>query len=121
MNSEKAEERRRFHRILFDAKTTLAHGGKDFRTEAEDVSLNGALVKRPEGWNGVVGDDVTISIQLDDEQTITMQTIVAHAETEHLGLRCHHIDMDSITHLRRLVELNLGDTELLERELEALG
>ncbi|NQD96622.1 PilZ domain-containing protein, partial [Pseudomonas sp. CrR25] len=28
---------------------------------------------------------------------------------------------DSISHLRRLVELNLGDEALLERELTALG
>jgi len=32
-----------------------------------------------------------------------------------------HIDLDSISHLRRLVELNLGDEALLERELAALG
>jgi hypothetical protein len=29
--------------------------------------------------------------------------------------------MESIGHLRRLVELNLGDSNLLERELENLG
>jgi hypothetical protein len=121
MNNEKTDERRRFHRILFDAQTTLTHGDKDFRTIVEDVSLNGALVKSPEGWNGNVGDDATISIGLDEQQTITMQTTVAHLEAEHLGLRCHHIDMDSITHLRRLVELNLGDSDLLERDLDALG
>jgi hypothetical protein len=121
MNSDQTEERRRFHRILFDAQITVTHAGNDYRTIAEDVSLNGALVKKPEGWDGNVGDDATISIRLDEQQTIIMQTIIAHMETEHLGLRCHHIDMDSITHLRRLVELNLGDTDLLERDLEALG
>ncbi|HXK57002.1 MAG TPA: PilZ domain-containing protein, partial [Gammaproteobacteria bacterium] len=38
-----------------------------------------------------------------------------------LGLRCVSIDMESIGHLRRLVELNLGDAELLHRDLESLG
>lgn len=28
--------------------------------------------------------------------------------------------LDSVSHLRRLVELNLGDDMLLERELEAM-
>ena len=32
-----------------------------------------------------------------------------------------HIDLESISHLRRLVELNLGDSSLLERELAALS
>jgi hypothetical protein len=35
-------------------------------------------------------------------------------------LLCESIDLDSITHLRRLVELNAGDPALLERELTAL-
>jgi hypothetical protein len=33
---------------------------------------------------------------------------------------CKEIDLDSISHLRRLIELNLGDQEELERELGAL-
>jgi hypothetical protein len=35
-------------------------------------------------------------------------------------LRCDSIDLDSITHLRRLVELNAGDPRELDRELAIL-
>jgi hypothetical protein len=35
-------------------------------------------------------------------------------------LRCENIDIDSITHLRRLVDLNAGDASLLDREFSAL-
>jgi hypothetical protein len=45
---------------------------------------------------------------------------VAHVEGEHVGLLCRSIDIESITHLRRLLEINLGDAKLLERELKAL-
>jgi len=38
-----------------------------------------------------------------------------------LGLSCREIDLDSITHLRRLVALNLGDEALLDRELGLLA
>jgi hypothetical protein len=38
-----------------------------------------------------------------------------------VGLHCRHIDIESLAHLRRLIELNLGDPALLERELAALG
>ncbi|MCG8610315.1 MAG: hypothetical protein MI864_07240, partial [Pseudomonadales bacterium] len=31
-----------------------------------------------------------------------------------------YIDLDSITHLKRLIELNVGDPSLIERELSAL-
>jgi len=46
---------------------------------------------------------------------------VAHVEGGRVGLRRTHIDIESVTHLRRLVELNLGDPALLERELHELG
>jgi hypothetical protein len=35
-------------------------------------------------------------------------------------LHCDNIDVDSVTHLRRLVALNSGDPKLLDRELAAL-
>jgi hypothetical protein len=51
---------------------------------------------------------------------ITMETRVVHREGDDAGLRCLSIDLDSVTHLRRLVELNLGDPALLDRELSEL-
>ena len=50
-----------------------------------------------------------------------MQGTITHIEETHMGIRCDQIDMESISHLRRLAELNLGDAQLVERELEALG
>jgi hypothetical protein len=49
-----------------------------------------------------------------------MQGELVHREGHQVGLRCREIDIESIAHLRRLVELNLGDEDLLERELSAL-
>lgn len=49
-----------------------------------------------------------------------MEISLAWARDGLLGFECQHIDLDSISHLRRLVELNLGDEELLERELALL-
>ena len=37
-----------------------------------------------------------------------------------LACAARSIDLDSITHLRRLVELNSGDAAMLERELHTL-
>ena len=49
-----------------------------------------------------------------------MNCQLAHCHGRLAGLVCTSIDLDSITHLRRLVELNLGDPDLLDRELSAL-
>ena len=86
-----------------------------------DISLQGVLIKKPDEWTANVGDTGQIRIILSDHtSTINMDVKVAHIEDEYVGFHCEHIDLDSITHLRRLVELNLGDPEMLERELSAL-
>jgi hypothetical protein len=49
-----------------------------------------------------------------------MALTVSHVVDNNAGFKCKHIDMDSITELWRLVELNLGDNDLLKRDLLAL-
>ena len=52
--------------------------------------------------------------------TIEMTGKVAHLEGCNVGLKCEHIDLNSLTLLRRLLELNTGDTDLMDRELSLL-
>ncbi len=46
-----------------------------------------------------------------------MKVQLTHDRDDVLGYQCIAIDMDSIGHLRRLVELNLGAPKACEREL----
>lgn len=114
-------ERRQFTRINFDKHTIIKHGDQSWDVELVDLSLNGLLIKQPKGWQIHTHDELTAAITLDDEVTITMSIKERHREDGMIGFQCMHIDIDSISHLRRLVELNLGDVALLERELHALG
>jgi hypothetical protein len=119
--SETANERRRFHRIAFDAPTEIVQGARRWAVELHDVSLKGLLVKRPEGWDGDPTQPFEANIQLGDDTCVQMEAGLTRSQADLLGFVCRHIDLDSISHLRRLVELNLGDEGLLERELAALG
>jgi hypothetical protein len=121
-NPNQNSERRRFQRVLFDSPARITDNGSEFITTLLDVSLNGALLIRPDDWLIERDASVGLTILLDDTETrIRMQASVAHLTSDTLGLRCESIDMESIGHLRRLVELNLGDAELLDRELESLS
>lgn len=115
------EDQRRFTRIPFDAGALLVGDEREWPCELIDLSLKGALIAEPEGWTGVIGEQYRLTLTLDENTRIDMDVSVAHQESRHVGLECRDIDLDSITHLRRLVELNLGDASLLERELRALG
>ena len=123
MVGENIENRRRFQRVLFDADTRIEGDSVDTPAKLIDISLNGVLLQKPKHWPAIIDEKLNVSIKLDQEEEylIHMQATVAHIEDDKVGLRCEHIDMDSITNLRRLLELNLGDPGLLERELVALG
>ena len=114
---------RHFSRIPFQARVRLSGPPGSTETQLQDISLKGALVKRPPGWEVANRTPLTLELLLGEEEAIRirMHVTVAHNQAESVGLHCEQIDLDSITHLRRLVELNLGDPALLDRELAAMG
>ncbi len=115
------DEQRDFSRVHFEVGATLHLGEEHWDTQLSDISLHGALIQRPADWEPQTGTLYRLDIQLNPDVTISMDVHVAHSSDDLIGLTCDDIDVDSITHLRRLVELNLGDAELVERELSALG
>ncbi len=113
-------DNRRFHRIAFQGPASLHVGQKSYDTTLWDLSLKGALVTKPESL-----PDSTKQMELhfplqDSQLSIQMLVSIAHQRENLLGLHCEKIDLDSISHLKRLVQLNLGDDQLLERELSEL-
>jgi len=123
MSDQLSSERRRFSRIPFEAKAHInSHKGElHLNCHVIDISLNGILITIPDNWQGKMNDEYTIDLLLENAQlVIKMEAAVAHLDKESIGFICKHIDLDSITHLKRLVELNLGNEDLLHRELSAL-
>jgi hypothetical protein len=118
--SEHSAERRRFKRIAFDARTELIQGEFIWPVRLIDLSLKGLLIERPEPWLGNRAEDFSVDIHLSDDNEIRMDVHLTHEDHGQLGFVCRHISLESIERLRRLIELNLGDPQELERELGAL-
>ncbi|RJX82143.1 PilZ domain-containing protein [Pseudomonas sp. LS-2] len=114
------EDRRRFKRISFDAKTELTQGDKSWAVHLIDLSLKGLLIERPSSWLGNPAEPFIVDIHLNVDIDVQMEVRLTHDDHNHLGFVCEHIGLDSVTHLRRLIELNLADHDELERELAAL-
>ncbi len=119
-NGVGAGNRRTFTRIFFDAETVLSQDDKAWSVQLIDVSLKGILVQTPEADQIDPEAPVLAAIHLSGDLQIHMVLRLAHHDGERLGLHCENIELESLCHLRRLFELNLGDTSLLERELTAL-
>ena len=115
-----SENRRRFSRIPFASQANLILPDGIRQALVIDISLKGALVRVDGDFFTAIGDIARLEISLDTEDTITMAVTIVHRQDALLGLACREIDLDSITHLRRLVQLNLGDEAMLDRNLAAL-
>jgi hypothetical protein len=114
-------ERRHFIRVQFDTPALLTSGHGVQSVQVLDLSLKGALLLASAPDQLASGMPCQLTVQLADHNHIAMSAEVAHTEGRHVGLRCRAIDLDSVTHLRRLIELQLGDPALLERDLAELG
>ena len=115
-----ASERRHFWRSVFQSPVRFSVGATPVPARLLDVSLKGALLEVPQPWTGPAGAKGMLQFDLAEGVTIGMQTSVAYSRGQHVGLHCDSIDLDSITHLRRLVALNAGEDGILERDLANL-
>ena len=113
-------ERRQFTRFSLSSEVELRLNSNIWSSQLLDLSLKGALIVNPNGFQGLPGDTIWLSIFLQTTNTIHFEGIVSHIGNNHIGLRCERMDIDSMTELRRVIELNMGDDSLLHRELHAL-
>ncbi|MGY6039451.1 PilZ domain-containing protein [Aeromonas sp. AE23HZ002T15] len=114
-------ERRHFTRIFYLTAARLSQEARQWRTQLVDVSLQGALLLRPEDWSPSDDKEYEICFVLGGSDIeIKMQVELTHEASKKLGFYCHHIDIDSASHLKRMIQLNVGEEQLLYRELEQL-
>ncbi|MFI3185401.1 MAG: PilZ domain-containing protein [Methylococcaceae bacterium] len=120
MNPIENNDNRHFHRILYAAQAALCCEEKTWNCEIMDLSLKGCLLRFELPWTEDLEKLYTLSLHLSEQTHIKMELSPTHVVDNKVGFKCEHIDIDSITALRRLVELNLGNSALLERDLIAL-
>ncbi len=114
-------EKRHFSRITFNTAVLISKDNDEWRTTMHDISLNGLLVDAPKNWDATEGERFHAEILFaDNGPVISADVSVAHKEESKVGFKVVNIDVESVSHLRRLVELNLGDEDLLNRELAKL-
>ena len=116
-----SDERRRYSRINYDTPVILEQGENAWDSLVIDISLKGLLIWMPDDWDPTDPDDFKATIPLGGEAVISMTVHQVHSSSGRVGFECSEIDDESITHIRRLLELSLGDSDLIERELNSLG
>lgn len=126
MNQTNSHESRHFLRIPFAAEVKLQIHLIDETQTASllDISLKGALVrletpidKAFNGYSCIMTLTLASEALAGEDEKVIMNGKIVHQAGSLLGIDCKHIDLDSITNLRKLIALNAGSESLLEREL----
>ncbi len=115
-------KQRRFTRIPFHVPAQLEVEGERFPCSLVNVSLKGALVELDGGPAPIAGATCAVTIDLDPGSgaRIRMDGDVAHQRGTQVGIRCDELDLESVQHLRRILEFNVGDEAQVLRELGEL-
>lgn len=114
-------ERRHYKRIPFIADVLLRQGDQQWHCRLLDISLKGILIEHIEGVSMSENDSFDVSLVLSEEVIINMQASISHCTEGRCGLVWKNIELEGLSHLRRLLELNMSDANEINRELAELG
>jgi len=113
-------EQRQFQRVHFFKRVQVTANGEQQETHCLDISLRGILLVRPEATDWHLEQQVRVTLVLSEEQSIDMECSVVHIDDDVVGCACDSLDLDSMTTLRRLLEMNLQNPQEVNRELAEL-
>ncbi|WP_038178043.1 PilZ domain-containing protein [Vibrio rhizosphaerae] len=114
-------EKRRFSRIIYRAPALLTQGSIHLATTVQDLSLHGILLSILDDTRLDLQQPIYIEFPLPESDiSIQMTANIVSMKNSTLHASIAYIDVDSISHLKRLIELNVGNDALLHRELEHL-
>ncbi|WP_430460201.1 PilZ domain-containing protein [Thalassolituus sp. LLYu03] len=113
-------DQRQFRRVHFLQRVQVATHGEVLETHCLDISLRGVLLVRPEDVNWKLEQQLVVTLQLSESEAITMHCSLVHIDDDVVGCACDSMDLDSMTALRRLLELNMADPSAVNRELAEL-
>ncbi len=121
MSTPLAQGHRHFSRVPFFAQVSLQIHNQNVHVELLDIALKGALVRAIASLDLALNEKCRLVLPLvSGGESITMGGKIAHLEGGNIGIACDDIDLQSLTQLRRLLELNTGDADLMDRELKQL-
>ena len=112
------DERRHYSRVKFDAELIISFEDHELVSRLLDISLKGALVEVDANEPISKGTHCKITIKLNgNDLVMDFEGVTVFVKESHVGFEFVNIDLDSLTHLRRLVELNIGDSDKVKGEL----
>jgi hypothetical protein len=118
-------ERRKYSRVNFQGHCSLVLDNvskqRDFDASLIDISFKGALVSIATTEVELINEALHLHLKLEGSDiTLLLNGIVSHQHEHFIGINFTTIDIDSMTHLKRIIEFNIGSDEDMHREFDQL-
>ena len=113
------EEKRRRTRVSVHFDATFEVNGIFTSLETENISLNGMLCKP--GSRLKTGERGRVQITLSPEAVIMAEAKVVRSDLRGLAVAFLDINPKGFFHLKKLVQYNTEDADLIDRELSNAG
>lgn len=114
-------DRRKFTRVQFDAVIFVVHCGERHVAGLVDVSLKGALCRLDRAAEFSRGERCAVTIALPGStDRIEFEAEIAHLRYDLVGVRITRIDVDSMIHLRSLIECATANFPRIREEVAGM-
>lgn len=111
---------RHFRRIPFAAEVTLKAEQETYMGQLLDVALKGAMIGTDTALPFELGAKCSLCIVLPGTPiSLEFQAELVHSEELCYGFKFISENLETLTHLRKMIELNTGDAEATRSELSA--
>lgn len=109
---------RKFSRVPFQVLATVSAGGRSFKGQVENLSMNGLFLLT--GERLPLGEPVEIELLLagvTPELKIACSGHVSRLQDNGIGLQFEKVDLDSYTHLKNIIAYNTADPDKVMDEI----
>jgi len=98
-------------RMQIETTVLMSRSGESHPTELVDISATGALLRRPLGWSGEVGQSWVLDMIFGNNLHIHLEAVVARISDHHIGFNYSRIPEDKQVPLWNLLG---GYADILE-------
>lgn len=96
-------ERPRHSRMPIRSTVLVSRGALSWVSEVENISATGALILRPDGWQGTAGDTCVLDLLLGEDLHINLEASVVRVSADHIGFEYTRIPEDKEAELWSLL------------------
>jgi len=107
-------EKREFPRVHHAGYCILSREGateiETWQSNILDITAHGASIECPDNWPGMENDNVRMTFILEGvDIELKLGGIIVHQQPGILGIQFLTVNLDNLTHLQRIVELDIAE------------